>query len=94
MTVESILNQLDEQYNATAVKDLARYLRDEDEYDLRISLSKTELIEELEEVSKRDLLEAIDEVLPDFWDEDSEDGKESDDDSSDDESDDEGDEDE
>lgn len=79
MTVESILEKLDEEYTTTAVRDLGRHLRDTDDYDLRISGSKEALLDQLEEeVQKKDLLEAIDHVLPDFWDENPEEGEDDD----------------
>jgi hypothetical protein len=79
LTVESILEKLDEEYTTTAVRDLGRHLRDTDNYDLRISGSKEALLNQLEEeVQKKDLLAAIDQVLPDFWDEDTDEGEEDD----------------
>ena len=79
MTVESILEKLDEEYTTTAVRDLGRHLRDTDDYDLRISGSKEALLNQLEEeVQKKDLLAAIDQVLPDFWDENPDEGDDDD----------------
>ena len=68
MTAREALARLDTEYNATAVKNLARHLRDTKGYDgLRISLPKGKLLGELEEqVSKNDLLAGIDQVLPHF----------------------------
>lgn len=79
MTIASILDKLDEEYTVTAVRDLGRYLRDNDDYDLKVTGSKEALLDELaKEVEKKNLLEAIDQVLPDFWDEDPEEGEDDD----------------
>jgi hypothetical protein len=69
MTARETLVRLDTEYNATAVKNLARHLRDTKGYDgLRISISKGKLLGELEkQVRKKDLLAAIKQVLPHFW---------------------------
>ena len=100
MTKVDMIEVLDEDYSTLAVRDLARTLRNDFAYeDLRVSYSKDSILDQIEEtVAKRDLMEALDSVLP-GWDEpeeeaegsegeESEDSSESDDDSDEDESDD------
>ena len=99
MTKVDIVEVLDEDYSTSAVRDLARVLRNDFAYeDLRVTYPKDSILDQIEEtVAKRDLMEALDSVLP-GWDEpedeeesedSSEDDAESDDESDDDESEDE-----
>lgn len=91
MTKVDMIEVLDEDYSTSAVRDLARTLRNDFAYeDLRVSYSKDSILDQIEEtVAKRDLMEALDSVLP-GWDEtpeeeeESEGSSESDDDKSDD----------
>jgi len=77
MTKREILDLIGEDYSATDIRDVARTLRDDYEYDsIKISHAKEELCDELEGiVAKADLVEVLNSTLP-GWDE-----EESDDDS-------------
>jgi hypothetical protein len=74
MTKKEILDLLEEDYSATDVRDVAKTLRDDYEYDsIKISHAKEELCDELEGiVAKQDLVEVLNDALP-GWDEESED---------------------
>jgi hypothetical protein len=78
MTKVDIVEVLEEDYSTLAVRDLARALRNDFAYeDLKVSYPKDSILDEIEEtVSKRDLMEALDSVLP-GWDENPEDEEES-----------------
>ena len=82
MTKREILDLIGEDFSATDIRDVARTLRDDFEYEnIKISHSKEELCDELETlVSKQDLVEVLNSTLP-GWDEeeeedDDEDGEE------------------
>ena len=85
MTKVDMIEVLDEDYSTSAVRDLARALRNDFAYeDLQVSYSKDSILHQIEEtVAKRDLMEALDSILP-GWDESPEDEKESEDSSEDD----------
>ena len=78
MTKVDMIEVLEEDYSTLAVRDLARVLRNDFAYeDLKVSYPKDSILDEIEEtVSKRDLMEALDSVLP-GWDENPEDEEES-----------------
>ena len=78
MTKQDIIEVLDEDYSTLAVRDLARALRNDFAYeDLKVSYPKDSILDEIEEmVSKRDLMEALDSILP-GWDESPENEEES-----------------
>ena len=69
MTKKDVLSILEE-YSTTDVRNVTRALRDDFEYpDLRVSLGKEELLDELEEnVAKADLVASANDCLP-GWDE-------------------------
>jgi hypothetical protein len=73
-----MIEVLDEDYSTLAVRDLARALRNDFAYeDLKVSYPKDTILDQIEEtVAKRDLMEALDSILP-GWDESPEDEKES-----------------
>jgi len=79
MTKKEILDLLEEDYSATDVRDVAKTLRDDYEYDsIKISHAKEELCDELEGiVAKQDLVEVLNDALP-GWDEESEDSDDED----------------
>ena len=85
MTKVDMIEVLDEDYSTSAVRDLARALRNDFAYeDLKVSYPKDTILDQIEEtVAKRDLMEALDSILP-GWDESPEDEKESEDSSEDD----------
>lgn len=74
MTKKDILDVLAEDYSASDVRDVARTLRDDYEYDsIKISHAKEELCDELEGiVAKADLVEVLNSTLP-GWDEEGDD---------------------
>jgi hypothetical protein len=72
MTKVELLEMLNDNFKAGEVRDLVRYLRDEYEYDFRSTATKDELIDQLGVTKKDDLIEALDEVYPDWDEEDSE----------------------
>ena len=78
MTKVDMIEVLDEDYSTSAVRDLARALRNDFAYeDLKVSYPKDTILDQIEEtVAKRDLMEALDSILP-GWDESPEDEKES-----------------
>jgi len=78
MTKQDMIEVLDEDYSTLAVRDLARALRNDFAYeDLKVSYPKDTILDQIEEtVAKRDLMEALDSILP-GWDESPEDEKES-----------------
>jgi hypothetical protein len=71
MTKKDVLDILEEDYSAADVRDVAKTLRDDYEYDsIKISHSKEELCEELESlVAKQDLVEILNANF-EGWDED------------------------
>jgi len=85
MTKVDMIEVLDEDYSTLAVRDLARVLRNDFAYeDLKVSYPKDSILDQIEEtVAKRDLMEALDSVLP-GWDESPENEEESEDSSKDD----------
>ena len=74
MTKREILDLIGEDYSAADVRDVARTLRDDYEYEnIKISHSKEELCDELESlVCKQDLVEVLNATLP-GWDEEEDD---------------------
>jgi hypothetical protein len=74
MTKRDILDLIGEDYSATDVREVARTLRDDYDYDsIKISHAKEELCDELEGiVAKADLVEVLNSTLP-GWDEEEED---------------------
>jgi len=78
MTKVDMIEVLDEDYSTLAVRDLARALRNDFAYeDLKVSYPKDTILDQIEEtVAKRDLMEALDSILP-GWDESPENEEES-----------------
>jgi len=74
MTKREILDLIGEDYSAADIRDVARTLRDDYEYDsIKISHAKEELCDEIEGiVAKADLVEVLNSTLP-GWDEEEED---------------------
>ena len=73
MTKREILDLIGEDYSAADVREVAKTLRDDYEFDsIKISHAKEDLCNELEElVSKQDLVEVLNATLP-GWDEEEE----------------------
>ena len=73
-------------YPVSDIRDLIRWLRDEYSYDdLKTSLTKVALVNQLAGVTKEDLVEALDEVLPGWEEEESEEDEDDSDDDGDEE---------
>lgn len=68
MNKQDIIITVADEYPVTDIRDLIRNLRDDYDYGLRTTVCKDELINQLEDVAKKDLVEALNETLP-GWDE-------------------------
>jgi len=94
MTKNDIIDILGDGYTTEDIRVVIRRLKDDYEYDLRSSVTKDELLMQLQEVSKSDLIEVLDETYPDWAEEESEEDEEESDDEEEDEDEDEEEEDE
>jgi hypothetical protein len=89
MNKQEIITIVAGDYTVGDIRDLIRNLRDDYDYGLRTTVCKDELINQLEDVAKRDLVEALNETLP-SWDEEESEEDEAEDEESEDDSDDDG----
>jgi hypothetical protein len=80
MTKNDIIDILGDGYTTEDIRVVIRQLKDDYEYDLRSSVTKDELLAQLEDVSKSDLIEVLDETYPDWAEEESEEDEEESDD--------------
>jgi len=89
MNKQEIITIVADDYTVGDIRDLIRNLRDDYDYGLRTTVCKDELINQLEDVAKKDLVEALNETLP-SWDEEESEEDEAEDEESEDDSDDDG----
>ena len=80
MTKNDIIDILGDGYTTEDIRVVIRRLKDDYEYALRSSVTKDELLAQLEDVSKSDLIEVLDETYPDWAEEESEEDEEESDD--------------
>jgi len=73
MNKQEIITIVAGDYTVGDIRDLIRNLRDDYDYGLRTTVCKDELINQLEDVAKKDLVEALNETLPSWDEEESED---------------------